>query len=403
MARGFLMFPEMLDVSGYLGYSGPHMDPTTLTASKVDALKVPVSGRTDHWDAKVSGFGLRLSPSGKAWFIRYRLNGRRRRIVLGRFPAMSLADARAAARKLLGQVAAGADPAEAKTDAKHEATLQNLVDAYMQRHAEPHKRTAWQDRKVLGRYLPSTWYTRRLSTITRDEVVELHARVGRDHGHYAANRLLALLRTMLNLARDWNLLKGDNPAIRIKLFKEEKRERFLSPEEVRRLNDALLDEPNPYWKAYFPLALMLGTRRAELLSVRWENVDLEARTLRLPETKAGRSHLLPLPGPAIELLQSLPSRGQGEFVFPGPGACGHLVEPAKAWQRIRRRANLTDARIHDLRRTLGSWLASAGYSLPLIGKALNHSQPATTAIYARLDLDPVREALERNAALVTAR
>ena len=89
-------------------------------------------------------------------------------------------------------------------------------------------------------------------------------------------------------------------------------------------------------------------------------------------------------------------------MFPGPGACGHLVEPAKAWQRIRRRANLTDARIHDLRRTLGSWLASAGYSLPLIGKALNHSQPATTAIYARLDLDPVREALERNAALVTA-
>ena len=171
---------------------------------------------------------------------------------------MSLADARAAARKLLGQVAAGADPAEAKTDAKHEATLQNLVDAYMQRHAEPHKRTAWQDRKVLGRYLPSTWYTRRLSTITRDEVVELHARVGRDHGHYAANRLLALLRTMLNLARDWNLLKGDNPAIRIKLFKEEKRERFLSPEEVRRLKRRPAGRAQPLLEGIFSACPYVG-------------------------------------------------------------------------------------------------------------------------------------------------
>ncbi len=379
------------------------MDPTTLTAAKVDALKVPATGRSDCWDAKVPGFGLRVSQSGKTWFVRYRQNGKRRRMVLGKFPAMSLADARAAARKLLGQIAAGADPAADRAEVKAEATLKDLVDSYMQRHADPHKRTAWQDRKVLGRYLPSTWYARRLSTITRDEVVDLHARVGRDHGHYAANRLLALLRVMLNLAHDWNLLKGDNPATRVKLFREEKRERFLSPEEVRRLNDALLDEPNPYWRGYFPLALMLGTRRAELLSVRWENVDLQARTLRLPETKAGRSHLLPLPGPAIELLQSFPSRGQEEFVFPGPGATGHLVEPAKAWQRIRVRANLTDARIHDLRRTLGSWLAGAGYSLPLIGKALNHSQPATTAIYARLSLDPLREALESNAALLTAR
>jgi integrase len=207
---------------------------------------------------------------------------------------------------------------------------------------------------------------------------------------------------MFNIARDLRLCAGDNPAARIKLFREEKRERFLSPEEMHRVNDALAQEPNEYWRAYFPLSLMLGTRKTELLAARWADVDLDQRTLRLPMTKAGRSHLLPLPNPVVEMLQALPSRGEGEWLFPGRGATGHLAEVASAWQRIRARAGVPDVRVHDLRRTLGSWLAAQGYSLPLIGRALNHSNSVSTAVYARLQLDPVREALERNAALMLA-
>jgi integrase len=124
--------------------------------------------------------------------------------------------------------------------------------------------------------------------------------------------------------------------------------------------------------------------------------------LRLPQTKAGRPHLLPLPSPVVEILESLPSRGQSEWVFPSDRTEGPCVEPGKAWQRIRERAGVPDARIHDLRHTLASWLVAQGYTLPLIGRALNHSQTSTTERYAHLALDPVREALERNATLMVA-
>jgi integrase len=203
---------------------------------------------------------------------------------------------------------------------------------------------------------------------------------------------------MFNLAHDWGYLKTDNPASRVRFFREEKRDRFPSPEELGRVNRALAEEPSPYWRAYFPLSLLLGTRKSELQSARWEDMDLNQKTWRIPSTKAGRPHLLPLPKAAVEILERLPRAS--EFVFPGKSASGHLAESAKAWQRIRKRAGVSDARMHDLRRTLGSWLAAQGDSLSLIGRALNHSDVSTTQIYARLELEPVREALEKNAALM---
>jgi integrase len=252
-------------------------------------------------------------------------------------------------------------------------------------------------RDVLGRpakepaLIPATWRHRRLSDLTREHVAELHARVGRDSGHYAANRGLALLRAMFNLARTWGLCSGDNPATGIRAFREEKRDRFLNPDELSRALLAIDQEPDWRWRGYFRLALLLGPRRHELLRARWPELDFSARSWRLPTTKAERPHLLPLPTPAVEILESLPSRGQSEWLFPSSAArSGHLEEPRKAWQRIRERAKTKDVRIHDLRRTLGSWLAASGYGLPMIGRVLNHSQPSATAVYARLDLEPVR-------------
>jgi integrase len=285
---------------------------------------------------------------------------------------------------------------------RNEPTFALLADKYLERHAKPHKKSWREDERRINAHLLPRFGTRRLSDIPRDAVVTMQQAIRRERGLYESNRITVLLRTMLNIARDLKLYTGENAAARIKLFREEKRERFLSPEELHRVNDALAQEPNEYWRAYFPLSLMLGTRRTELLAARWADVDLEQRTLRLPMTKAGRSHLLPLPTPVVEMLQALPSREESEWLFAGRGATGHLVEVASAWQRIRGRAGVPDVRVHDLRRTLGSWLAAAGYNLPLIGRALNHSNSVSTAVYARLQLDPVREALERNAALMLA-
>jgi integrase len=374
-----------------------------LTKAVVEAAKQPAAGQAFVRDDAIKGFALRMIATGaKSFTWEGRTNGRMRRITIGRYPDLPVAVARQKALEIRAAIGRGEDPAEARQAERRQATFGALAEAYMERHARPHKRprSILQDEYNLAHYVPAGWKARRLSDVTRGDIDRLHATVGREHGSYSANHTIRLLRHMFNLARDWGMLKGDNPVARIKLFKEQRRERFLTPEELVKVNAALLEEPDWRWQAYFPLALMLGTRKSELFATRWRDVDLARRTLRLPETKAGRPHLLPLPAPAIAILEALPSRGKSDWVFPSTSARGHIVEPAKSWQRIRKRAGVPDVRIHDLRHTLASWLVGAGYSLPLIGRALNHSQIATTERYAHLALDPVREALERNAALM---
>ncbi len=385
-----------------------------LTQQMVDRATAPDSGQRFLRDARVLGLALRVTSGGaKAWVWEGRVKGRVRRITLGPHPAFSLAVARDEALVTAAAVARGEDPAATRARERGELTFGGLAELYLERHARPRKRSARQDermlRDVLGRptdepaLIPASWRHRRISDVKREDVAELHARVGRDNGQYAANRALALLRMMFNLARTWGLYSGDNPTTGIRPFREDRRDRFLNPDELSRALVAIDQEPDWRWRAYFRLALLLGPRRHELLCARWAELDFSARAWRLPTTKAGRPHLLPLPTPAVEILKSLPSRDDSDWVFPSPTArSGHLEEPKKAWQRIRERAKTKDVRVHDLRRTLGSWLAASGYGLPMIGRVLNHSQPSTTAVYARLDLEPVRRALEANAQAMLA-
>lgn len=375
-----------------------------LTKDAIDRAKLPELGRKERFirDDVVRGLGVRVTASGaKSFIFEARIKGRPRRMTLGGWPDLTVVLARQKATEIRGRIALGEDPATEAEAARKEPTFGDLTDMYLERHARPHKRSAKQDEYNIARYVPNGWKSRRLSDISRSDVARLHAKIGETCGHYAANRTLALLRTVFNLARSWMMFKAENPAQGIKLFKERKRERYLNPQELQRVNAALLQEPDWRWRTYFPLALMLGTRRTELLEMRWADIDFAQRTWRIPETKAGNSHLLPLPGPVIAMLEDLPSRGESQWVFPGEGAKGHIVEPAKAWQRIRERAGVADVRIHDLRHTLASWLVAQGFGLPLIGRALNHTQTATTARYAHLALDPVRAALEQTAALMT--
>jgi integrase len=386
-----------------------------ITKALVEAVRIPQHGQIFIRDDQLKGFALRVTDTGVKSFIwEGRIKGRVRRITLGQFPALTVLDARKTALETKTAVAHGEDPAQDRAEIRAERTFGDLADAYLERHAKQRKRSWREDDAVLKNHLPSGWRNRRLSDITREEVIQLRDTVARKENPrvknkeerkkgmpYAANHLVRLLRTMFNLARDWGMLVGDNPATRIKLLSETKRDRFLSPDELARVNSALAQEPNEYWRAYFALSLMLGTRKGELLVVKWSDIDFRQKTLRISQTKAGRPHILPLPAPAISTLESLPSREISEWVFPSiDSKTGHLASPKHAWERIRKAARVPDVRVHDLRRTLGSWLAASGYSLPLIGRALNHTQVSTTAIYARMNLDPVREALEHNAAMM---
>jgi integrase len=308
---------------------------------------------------------------------------------------MTADNAREKAEKMIGQIAEGKDPAQEIIDFKGEPTFQKLIELYRERHL-PKKKSAKNDEIQINAYLED-WKTRKLSDIRRKDAVALHLKVGEDHGHYSANRLIALLRKMFNLAQIWGIYQGDeNPATGIEMFSEKKRERFVRPDELPRLMAALKTEENFYIRSAFLLCLLTGARKGEVLSMKWEDIDLARGVWRIPETKAGHSHLVPLPTPVRELLQKLPIIADNPYVFPGRRG-KHLVNINKSWNEIRAKAKLEDVRIHDLRRTVGSWLAGAGASLLLIGKVLNHSQPSTTAVYARLDVEPVRAALEANA------
>lgn len=380
-----------------------------LTKRLIDSTKHPEEGQIFLRDESLRGFGLRITPGSKTFILEREIHGRVRRISLGRYGPMTVDIARELAQKRIVEINEGKDPAEERRQRQHAPTFGDLEQMYLARHAALKKSVA-NDKAILNHHLVS-WRTRKLNTITRNDVARLHSKIGTEPssvirpGHptarpmpRTANAMLALVRSMFNLAQDWGLYSGPNPCIRIKKFPENSRDRFVRPEELPRLWKALQSEKNVMVRAAFFVGLLTGARRDEVLTAKWTDVDLDQGIWTIPTTKAGRPHLIPLPPPVITELRKLPRLAGNEFVFVGRWGRGHLVNISKPWNRIRQAAGLNDVRIHDLRRTLGSWLVAQGHSLPLIGKALNHSSISTTQVYARLELDPVRAALEANAA-----
>lgn len=360
----------------------------------IDATPFPPAGQVFVRDAELPGFALRVTKGRKSFVLEKRIRGRMRRLTIGPYGPLTVEQARTLAKTHVGAIAQGIDPAQIRQDRIHEPTFGDLTAQYLERHA-PRKRSARDDQGMLQTHL-AIFRTRKLTDLSRNDVVRLHATVG-ETAPYRANRLVALLRKMFNLARDWGLYSGENPATRIQFFREESRDRFVQPEELPRLFQAIAEEPNTSIRGVLMTALFTGARRTEVLTMRWEDVSLTRAEWRIPQTKAGRPHLLPLPHALVSLLRRV-TRAEGvPFVFLGQNRTGPLQNMKRAWDRIRSKAGIPDVRFHDLRRTVGSWLAGSGESLSLIGKVLNHHDVSTTAIYARLNLDPVRQALERQA------
>jgi integrase len=375
-----------------------------LTKNSVAAIAPPPRKQADGlliWDDSLAGFGVRVMPSGRRSFIyQGRIRGRERRITMKPpFPLLSVAEARLKAQEMKIAMAHGDDPMLARRADRDQPTFADLAAHYFEdAKLRGLKSAAELERKLAKHAKPLMNHL--ASQIQRSDIARLHAKIAKDSGLVIANRMLVLIGTIFNRAMDQGLFKGENPARRIKRYREHARTRFLTSEELKRVNEALMAEPNLYWRSFFQLALLLGPRKNELLSARWADIDLAVGTWRLPTTKSGREHLLPLPDAARAIFETLHKlSGSQEWVFPSAaGLSGHLVEPRRAWVHIRERAGVKDVTIHDLRRTLGSWLASHGQSLPMIGRVLGHTSPSSTAIYARLAVDAVKQALEENAA-----
>jgi integrase len=348
------------------------------------------------WDAVVSGFGLRIYPTGKKSFIlNYRHNGRMRLITIGQYGAITLDQARDEAKKYHVEIIQGGDPLEERQRERAGDTVKDLCAVYLERHAA-NKKSGKEYKRRLEQHVIPAWGKLKASAIRRADVTALHSKIGKHNGHYEANRVLALVSSMFTKAEVWGILEegAPNPARGVEKFPEEKRDRFLQSDELPRFFAALAEEPNATIRDYILMSLLTGARRANVLAMRWDQISLNRSEWRIPVTKNGDPQTVTLSPEAMEILRNRNDLNS-PYVFPGPGKTGHLVEPKNCWKRVLDRAGLTDLRIHDLRRTLGSWQAKTGASLSIIGKSLNHKNTSTTAIYARLDLDPVRESVER--------
>jgi integrase len=379
-------------------------EPVKLTKRAVEALTYEGTGNGAcyFWDPEVKGFGVRIFPTGrKAFLVTYRSGARKRFLTLGTFGKDVTADeARKLAKAALGDAVRGTDPAEERDKAKQGETMRDLCGAYMDRHGNAKKIARDDLRRINAHFLPA-WGRLKARDIKRPDVASLHAKIGKT-APYEANRTLAQLSKMFELARRWGFVPEGhpNPARDIDRFKEQKRDRWVTPEELPRLAQAINEEPNESARFALWLYLLTGARKTELLTARWEHIDWTRAELKLPDTKAGRVHYVPLSAPAMALLREIPRVEGNPFVLPGKLAGAHLVNISKPWNRVRAAAGVEDVRLHDLRRTVGSWLAQAGNSLHLIGRVLNHSNQSTTAVYARFGEDSVRAALEQHGARI---
>ncbi|MBA3584517.1 MAG: tyrosine-type recombinase/integrase [Gemmatimonadetes bacterium] len=374
-----------------------------LTVSTVKQARYR-GGQDIRFDDEVRGFGLRINPRGtKSYVLKYRTRaGRSRLLTIGRANVLPLAEARQRARRALTAVLDGKDPQAERQRERASITVAEFCELYLKRHSRPRKKTWKEDERRLNKWVVPVAGKVALGDLSTADLSTLHARIA-EEGPVEANRVLELVRAMLNRAREWGHLPeaGPNPAGRVERFPEHSRERFLTRDELPRVIVAINEERNVYVRAVLLFLLLTGLRKGEALSIRWEDVDFDNRLVRLPVTKTGRGRTVPLTPAAVRLLDSLPREAGNPWAFPGHRAGSHLSSLAKPWSRIRARAGVPDVTLHDLRRSVGSHLAMAGVGLPIVGSILGHASPDATAIYARLQPDAGREALDRYTAMLT--
>jgi integrase len=372
------------------------------TKTTLQNIPIPDQGKRVTWyDTEIPKLALRVTASGSKTFYVIKRAGRE--IVwlkLGTFPDTTVEQARNAAITALSAFANNENPAEVRRASKQEPTLAELFKEYGERHGI--KNRSWgTDQSLFKNHLQSLGATK-ISDIRREGLSRILSNMEKAGLAGATlNNVRALVSSIFSRAIEWGYASA-NPVVGLKTRAKVKRDRFLQADELPRFFQSLAAEQNETLRDYILLALLTGARRANLLAMQWCEVNLADSVWRIPMTKNGTPQNVTLSPEAVAILQTRKSMAEDEaiFVFPGTGVSGHIEEPKKAVIRVMERAGIPYGRntlngvtLHDLRRTLGSWQAKTGASLAIIGKSLNHQSQQTTAIYARLDLDPVRQSV----------
>lgn len=413
------------------------------------AVALPDAGkRIAVYDTDTPKLAMRITAAGsRTFYVVKRAGASMAWVKLGTFPEMTVEQARGEAQKILGEFASGANPAAARRAIRQEPTftemLADMLAHKKKRDGSPITERTKKDYLDTSRLHMGAIANSKLSHITRSEVKAIHTKASKKSARQA-DKAVAIISSVFNYAADHEHFSGTNPASRIQKNAVVSRDRFAQAAELPYLLEAIGESS---LSDFFLLSLLTGARRSNVQAMTWRDLDLDSRIWRIGMTKNGTPQNVTLPREAVAALHARKrTTGTSQFVFPGEGKTGHLVEPKKAWAAILRRASLrrlldhleslgkltaeerkqadhqitsapaaaekryrsiadaleidpalydmTDLRIHDLRRTLGSWQAKTGASMAIIGKSLNHKSLQSTAVYARLDLDPVRQSVE---------
>ncbi len=379
-----------------------------LNKRTIDAAGYKGQGADYRWDSEISGFGLRVYPSGrKSFVVTYRVRGKQRFLTIGRYGEMTLDQARTEALLTLGRARKGEDPAGERLASRRAPTIADLFERYITDHARVKLKpnSAHRNHLVWERHLLPRLRHRKVADVSRADVAQLHADLAATP--VMANRARSILSSAFNLAELWGWrAEGTNPCRHVPRYKEQSRERFLSEQELGRVG-SVLGQAEQAWDvsrhavAAIRLLILTGCRSAEILKLRWQEVDFERRCLHLPDSKTGRKTVR-LNTPALEVLASLERVEGNPHVIPGQKPGSHRDSLQLLWKRVCREAELEGVRIHDLRHTFASFGINAGLNLPVIGRLLGHSKTATTERYAHLADRPIRQANEMIGATLDA-
>lgn len=398
-----------------------------LTKRAVEATRSETGKRVYVYDTDLTGFGMMVTPKGaKSYFAEYRHGAGRgaptRRVTLGSTLKLTPDEARGLAKKTIAEATKGEDPASIKKEQREAITIANLCDAYKERHVQTKLKLTTRDlyEHIIANHIKPRLGTKRAMTVKKQDVAFAH--LAMKDTPSIANSTLAVIGSMYSWAdRHGYVPEGFNPAARIPKFKERKRERFLSVEELERVGAALregetigipwdVDETKPTAKhapaiekrivklsphvtGAIRLLILTGARLREILHLEWAHVDLQRGVLFLPDSKTGQKTIV-LNTPAMAVLADLPRIGR--YVIASLSAGKEDEKPRadlkRPWETVTRRAGLEGVRLHDLRHTHASYGIGASFGLPIIGKLLGHTQMRTTERYAHLETDPLRRA-----------
>jgi len=374
---------------------------TTLDAeierTRVDNLKDRVL-----WDSTMIGFGARISPLGKVSFIlMYRHQGRRRKLTLGRYGSITLFQAKEQAKNYMGEILGGEDPAGKKRELQTGFTIKDLCKHYIEHYA-PSKKSGSEDIRNMNKYVIPRIGFLKVAAVSYHDILKFHREI---EAKITANRCLSLVSKLFSLAKEWKFIDSNtvNPAQGIKKNSEHSRNRYIRDDEMPRLITEIINYPDPVISGALQISLFTGVRQARVMSLEWSDINFDAKLLYERNSKTAKtekevfSH--PLTTNSVEVLLSLPRKDKYLFLD-GVSRAHQTKRLRRAWKEIKMKAGINEAEgqelwLHDLRRTLGSWLVKNNYSTNIAKQALNHKSLQAAQRYQHInDGDTVRLALE---------